>query len=130
MAANTRSWICTVCSYVHTGAEPPDCCMVCGATSDLFESHQEPVHTTMLPFRWRCLNCDYVETGPQPPGVCPVCGAPAERFESRAPEAATHAVTSGSRQTVAIVGAGIAGVSAAESVRNASPEAQIVLVSA
>jgi len=58
-----------------------------------------------------------------------VCAAPAERFEAYGPEPVTGAQQAGSRQTVVIVGAGIAGVSAAESVRRAAPEAEIVLLS-
>jgi isopentenyl diphosphate isomerase/L-lactate dehydrogenase-like FMN-dependent dehydrogenase len=32
-----RKWICTVCNYVHEGAEPPEVCPVCGAPRDEFE---------------------------------------------------------------------------------------------
>lgn len=38
----TGSWVCVVCGYVHHGAEPPDVCPLCGATSDFFEPHDEP----------------------------------------------------------------------------------------
>jgi len=103
--------------------------MVCGATRDLFEPYQESAPTSASPSQWRCLNCDYVETGPNPPAVCPICAARAERFEAYVPERVTGTPQAGAKQTVVIVGAGIAGVSAAESVRRASSEAEIVLLS-
>jgi glutamate synthase domain-containing protein 2 len=36
-AGAAKSWLCTVCSYVHEGAAPPDVCPVCGAGADAFE---------------------------------------------------------------------------------------------
>jgi rubrerythrin len=36
MAKVTR-WRCTVCGYIHEGAEPPDECPVCGAPKSAFE---------------------------------------------------------------------------------------------
>lgn len=129
MATETKAWVCTVCGYVHTGAEPPDCCVVCGATKDLFEPYEAPEQPSPTPSQWRCLICDHVASGPNPPDVCPVCGAPADRFEAYVPEPVAETPALGTKQTVAIVGGGIAGVSAAESVRQAAPEAEIVLVS-
>jgi flavin reductase (DIM6/NTAB) family NADH-FMN oxidoreductase RutF/rubredoxin len=35
-----QKWLCTVCGYVHEGAEPPEICPVCGAPRDKFV----PVH--------------------------------------------------------------------------------------
>ncbi len=32
-----RQWRCTVCGYIHTGAEPPSVCPVCGADRSMFE---------------------------------------------------------------------------------------------
>jgi rubrerythrin/uncharacterized membrane protein len=34
--AALRRWRCTVCNYVHTGAEPPETCPVCGADRSKF----------------------------------------------------------------------------------------------
>jgi rubredoxin len=31
-----RKWKCTVCGYIHTGAEPPEKCPVCGAPKNRF----------------------------------------------------------------------------------------------
>jgi nitrite reductase (NADH) large subunit len=65
--------------------------------------------------------------GGSPPAACPVCGAPQDRFEASAQPAppAPH----GGRVRVVIVGAGVAGVSAAEAVRAADSDAEIVLLS-
>ena len=83
---------------------------------------------------WRCLVCGYEEEGPEPPDTCPVCGASAEYFEETGTAAGlipaavppADATTSG---PILIVGAGIAGVSAVEAARAASPQADITLVS-
>jgi rubrerythrin len=32
-----KKWVCTVCGYVHTGAEAPEKCPVCGAGKDKFK---------------------------------------------------------------------------------------------
>ena len=130
MNATSKKWVCTVCGYVHEGAEPPEYCPVCGATSDLFEPMQEKMTAADLatPVKWRCLNCDYIHDGPGAPELCPVCAAPSERFEplSHSPEVQ---IQFGERRRVVIVGAGIAGTSAAQSVRETSPDAEVFLVS-
>lgn len=33
----SKTWVCVVCGYVHTGPNPPDVCPVCGAGPDDFE---------------------------------------------------------------------------------------------
>ena len=128
--AQSTSWICTVCGYIHYGPEPPDCCPVCGSTKDYFELHAQvsPSQEPASPTRWRCLNCGYVHFGASPPARCPVCGAAADRFEPLAIKASAG-TQPGLRGKVVVVGAGIAGVSAAEAVRQASSEAEIILLS-
>jgi len=127
--SQTQSWICGVCGYVHQGDTPPDYCPVCGATSDMFEPYQKPEKDSKKPTnQWRCLNCEYIHDGAHPPEFCPVCGAKAERFEpfelsAAAPESSVQ------KQKVVVVGAGIAGLSAVEAVRNISPSAEIILFS-
>ena len=123
-----KAWRCTACGYVHRGPQPPECCPVCGAVRLAFEPYTErgPVVAPM-PLRWRCLNCGYIQEGRQPTDDCPVCGAPRERFEPLADEPPTAAA--GKAVRVVIVGAGIAGISAAEAVRNASGDARIALIS-
>jgi nitrite reductase (NADH) large subunit len=127
---DANAWRCLVCGYVHRGPEPPDECPVCGAPKENFEPYVEakPAAAPAAPQRWRCLNCSYVHEGPEPPDECPVCGAPKDAFEPL--EAAAGAGTATDEPTrVVIVGAGIAGVAAAESVRSASDAADIVLLS-
>ncbi len=84
--------------------------------------------------QWRCVVCGYIHEGPEPPDLCPVCGAPAEQFEVYVAEplGATVAPSgggSGQLRRAVIVGAGIAGLTAAESLRAAAPQAEITLVS-
>ncbi len=96
MPGATQAWRCSVCGYVHRGAEPPSTCPVCGAPQELFEP---------LP-----------EEPAAPPPPAPQQVEPADGTAAAAPK-------------VVIVGAGIAGVAAAESLRGASPGAEITLVS-
>jgi nitrite reductase (NADH) large subunit len=37
-ASPLTAWVCSVCGYIHYGAEPPEECPVCGAASDQFEA--------------------------------------------------------------------------------------------
>lgn len=126
--ANATAWVCTVCGYVHRGPEPPDTCAVCGAGRDAFERKQDeaPKHAAAAG-AWHCLICGYDAQGAGPPAECPVCGAGDEDFQPQgggeAPKACGQAVKA------VIVGGGIAAVSAAEALREASPEAEIILVS-
>ena len=59
---------------------------------------------------------------------CPVCGALSDSFEPVAERPQSTAETA-SAEKLLIVGAGIAGLAAAESLREASPAAEITLVS-
>lgn len=88
---------------------------------------------------WRCTVCGYIHAGDEAPDVCPVCGAVKAEFEPYG-EAGTVGPTAqptglesrpggGARSArVAIVGAGIAGVSAAEAIRRVSPDSAIILI--
>ena len=91
-------------------------------------SEEPAVSAPPAPQQWRCPNCGYIHVGLQPPAQCPACGAPAERFEAVS-ETAAAAVVAAAAPKVVIVGAGIAGVAAAQSLRTASPGAEITLVS-
>ena len=129
MSESDKSWICTVCGYVHHGPVAPDVCCICGATSDLFELQEtapEPAVSTPSASQWRCLNCEYIHDGDAPPDFCQVCGAPPERFEPLAAVAPSMSTAEAGR--VVIVGAGIAGVSAAKAARKHAPDAKIVLL--
>jgi nitrite reductase (NADH) large subunit len=121
----TVAWKCSVCGYVHEGAEPPLTCPVCGAEADLFTRLDigvaEPERV------WRCTVCGYVHHGAGPPEICPVCGAGAELFEPE-PLPGESQVVAGSPR-ILVVGAGIAGVTAIEAARRAAPDAELRLVS-
>jgi nitrite reductase (NADH) large subunit len=130
--SKTKAWLCSVCGYVHHGEEPPENCPVCGAPADLFtlqeESSQEN-KTTEKPSAWRCLNCKYIHEKDTPPDNCPVCDAPADRFEPYNPSETSATDIADSNETFVIIGAGIAGVSAAEAIREHSKSAEIKLIS-
>lgn len=115
-AQRAKAWRCTVCGYIHAGDEAPDACPVCGAVRAEFEPYEEPTaaRPEVRAARWQCLNCNYVHEGGEPPDVCPICGAVKDKFEP-AHEAESAAGARAVRVT--IVGGGIAGVSAAETIR-------------
>ena len=124
-----EAWRCSVCGYVHRGTAAPDSCPVCGADREDFEAHKEqsPLAAPKAD-AWRCLNCRYVHAGTSPPATCPVCAAPRDRFEAMAEEKRAFR-PDGNRIRVVIVGAGVAGVSAAEAIRRASQGAEVILLS-
>ena len=124
-----QAWRCSVCGYIHREPQPPEWCPVCGAARSEFEPYVEQAPpAAAAPTQWRCLNCGYVHNGPTPPDECPVCGAPADRFEPL-PDQAPHAAADGDAHNVVVLGAGIAGLSAVDALRQAAPDAQITLVS-
>ena len=124
-----KSWLCVVCGYVHEGDSPAETCPICAATSEHFEAVEAPQKTAepATPEQWRCINCEYIHAGDQPPDVCPICAVGPDRFEavsSNSQQQETHNETG----TIVIIGGGIAGLSAAESAREAAPSATIILL--
>jgi nitrite reductase (NADH) large subunit len=118
-----------LCGYVHTGDEPPDECPVCGAPQEDFSEEIPATAATVRPSQWRCLNCNYVHDGDAPPDECPLCGAIAECFEAVEPgKPSVQGGHSGDGETYVVLGAGIAGVSAVEAIRDLVPGSRIVLV--
>jgi len=144
--AQERAWKCDVCGYVHRGAEPPLECPICGAPREMFSPldldapeaspEQEPSTPPVAEpaaaagTRWVCAICGYVHEGPQPPEACPVCAAGPEFFERQASESrAGSAALHRTGPSIVVLGAGIAGVTAAEQARSSNPKARVVLVS-
>jgi len=122
------AWRCTVCGYIHRGPQPPEWCPVCGSPASEFEPYEAAPAAPARPASGlRCLNCGYVQVGATPPEECPVCGSPADRFESVTEAAAEAAAAPTAR--IVVVGAGIAGVSALEAIREAAPGAEVTLIS-
>ena len=129
MQTNETRFLCTLCGYIHKGAAPPDKCPVCGATSELFEIQDEPKPTNQdVDSQWICMTCGYVHSGPTPPETCPVCGVGPDQFEPYTQDASPDSQAL-QNLSIVILGAGIAGVSAAESIRGAAPAARVTLVS-
>ena len=128
--SDSKAWRCSVCGYIHHGPEPPDTCPICGSPKDAFESHTPEVKTAAAPSvqNWRCLNCGYVHSGSEPPELCPVCGASQDCFEPLSDAAGKVAQVEKAGKVV-VVGAGIAGLAAVESIRTASPDTDVTLIS-
>lgn len=79
---------------------------------------------------WICTICGYIHYGDTPPEECPVCGAAGSMFEPYTEVSETAAASPAEKMAVVIiVGAGIAGVSAAEAIRKISSETRILLIS-
>jgi nitrite reductase (NADH) large subunit len=112
------------------GLEPPEFCPVCGTPGSDFEPYEEETASGAPPShsRWQCLNCNYVHEGPEPPERCPVCGASSDRFQPvETPESRTTGESA--RIEAVVIGSGIAGVSAAETIRDSSPASSVSLIS-
>lgn len=128
MASSPSALKCVVCGYVHRGDNAPEVCPICGAPTEEFEPFQEaPAPSASTAGQWRCLICGYVHDGTEAPDACPVCGAGTDEFEACGETAAPEGHSNDSRRIV-IIGGGIAGVSAAESARQALPKAEILLL--
>jgi len=125
----TKTWKCDLCGYVHNGNEPPQSCPVCGADSSQFSALIIQTSTTQMPAidAWQCSICDHITHGSAPPDSCPICGAAAALFHSYVvtePSAAPADI-----RKIVILGAGIAGLTAAEEARRQAAEVEITLVS-
>ncbi len=122
-----KLWKCEVCGYIHKGERAPDQCPVCGVGKELFSIFEVAASAAgPAPRAWRCTICDHVEQGEEAPSVCPVCGAERSLFEphkERKPPRVAADV-----QRIVILGAGIAGVTAAEQARAASPYVAVTLI--
>lgn len=125
----TNTWKCDLCGYVHNGAKAPQSCPVCGADN----SHFSPLHIQTAAAQkpaaevWQCTICDHVAHGSVPPPVCPVCGAAAALLHPYVFPGTSVAPCD--IRKVVILGAGIAGLTAAEEARRQSDTIDITLVS-
>ena len=126
------TWTCAVCGYQHEGDAPPETCPVCGVGADSFtaddgcsapEQTAAPVVTS-----WICAVCGYQHEGDAPPEVCPVCGVGADAFKREGGDADSAAASSDFAGHLVIIGAGIAGVAAAEAARRQAPDCRISLI--
>ncbi|TWH49508.1 flavin reductase [Sporomusa sp. KB1] len=75
-----NKWRCSVCGYIHEGAELPEKCPICGVGPEEFTVVIETPAPKQAGKRWKCTVCDYVHTGDTPPDKCPVCGVGSELF--------------------------------------------------
>ncbi|MDM8551026.1 FAD-dependent oxidoreductase [Desulfobacterales bacterium HSG2] len=127
---NANAWRCTVCGYVHRGPVPPNECPVCGAPEERFEKYVEHVEAkpSEKPKQWRCPVCDYEHSGDQPPELCPVCATPGKQFEAVTDIEEADKADAGRSDEIIVIGAGIAGISAVESVRQSSSNAKITVL--
>jgi len=125
----TKTWKCEICGYVHNGDEAPPSCPVCGADITYFSILEIKTSSPQKPAAeaWQCSICDHVASGSAPPDFCPVCGAAAALFHPY--EVAEASAAPADIRRVVILGAGIAGMTAAEEARRQAPEVEITLLS-
>ncbi len=128
--ATAKVWKCDVCGYIHEGDSPPGECPVCGVGPDDFSLMEGVVSEPEAPVStWVCTICGYVHTGDAPPAVCPLCAADASAFEPQAEATGPGTTADAGDLTIVIIGAGIAGMTAAEHARKHAPDANITLLS-
>jgi nitrite reductase (NADH) large subunit len=77
---------------------------------------------------WRCSVCGYLHYNDVTPEICPICDAKAVDFKEISVAIKPEERDVGHVRIV-IVGAGIAGVSAAQAAREHAPDAEIVVIS-
>ena len=125
----TKTWKCDLCGYVHNGDEAPQFCPVCGADASHFSRLVIQASTLQKPAAdsWQCSICDHIVGGSAAPDFCPICGAATALFHSY--EVVLSSVAAADIRKVLILGAGIAGLTAAEEARRQSPEVEITLIS-
>lgn len=123
------TWKCDLCGYVHNGTEPPEFCPVCGAAKTHFSPLiiKQQVRSAPNPKAWQCSICDHISQEQKPPDSCPVCGAAAVLFHP-------HVFKQGKTapcgiEKLIIIGAGIAGMSAAEEARRHTKDVEITMIS-
>lgn len=80
--------------------------------------------------KWRCTVCGYIHEGDTPPDKCPLCGVGPELFvlEPDDDKSGQKDADNDARKLL-IIGAGVAGTSAAEAARKADPDLAISLIS-
>ena len=130
MVHSSQAWRCPVCGYIHRKADIRDECPVCGAPGKLFEPFSDSVAEDKPVVQiWRCLVCTYLHKGESPPDNCPVCSASCKSFEP-AESLEEEVLPEGNKEKVFVIGAGIAGIAAVESVRKFSGRSsEICLIS-
>ncbi len=129
MNQQDSAWKCGVCGYIHRGPVPPSQCVVCGAPENQFDPYVDPdITKTAGAEKWKCLVCNYTHTGSSPPESCPVCSASQKNFEAIQTETKILDRSS-TDEHIIIVGAGIAGISAAEAIRTVNTNAKVTLIS-
>lgn len=125
-----RAWKCEVCGYIHRGDAPPDTCPVCGVGKELFSAFEvAPLAAVPAPpaaEAWRCTVCDHLHRGGSPPESCPICAAERSFFEPASESPARNLEPDVER--VIILGAGVAGLTAAEVARSLAPDVVLTLV--
>ncbi len=76
---------------------------------------------------WKCTVCGEIYEGLLPPNICPACGVGREYFIGVEKE---NYNLSNSKETIIIIGGGVAGLTAAESARKRSITAKISIIEA
>ncbi len=129
------SYKCEVCGYVHEGSAPPETCPVCGVGAEMFTPLEVAPAGGVArrdegaaPTAWRCTVCGHVHRGARPPERCPVCHVDASLFEPHE-ETSGAGGGGGGGGRIVVIGAGVAGLTAASRARRADPSATITLVS-
>jgi nitrite reductase (NADH) large subunit len=125
----SKTWKCELCGYVHNGEVAPQSCPVCGADHAYFTKFEYKATTSSSSTAeaWQCSICDHIAQGTKPPESCPICGAAGALFHPYT--AMENCADPADVRKIIVLGAGIAGLTAAEEARRSSSEVEIKLVS-
>lgn len=119
---------CVICGYIHIGDAPPKNCPICGADREEFEPYEQTLPLVEQgETEFRCLNCEYIHHGDEAPFLCPVCGLSGDNFEK-----IVEGKISGELlplEHIVVIGGGIAGVSAVETIREYTDAVKITFIS-
>lgn len=121
---------CVICGYIHIGDVPPKSCPICGATQEEFEPYEHAsliINDEKVATQYRCLNCEYIHHGEEAPYLCPVCGLDAEHFEKVEQKKISDQLDD--LEHIVVIGGGIAGVSAIETIREYTDAVKITFIS-
>ncbi|WP_242971872.1 FAD-dependent oxidoreductase [Haloimpatiens massiliensis] len=134
-----KKWVCTVCGYIHEGDTPPEICPLCGVGPDMFkEMIQSSENISDKKEKnikiWECTICGYIYEGTKPPEYCPICGVGPELFEEvkkSSNDSVEKGITFSSDldYNILIIGNGIAGISAAKSIRQRNKNCKVTIIS-
>ncbi len=133
IAAQERTWVCTVCGYESRGITPPDICPECGVDHTFFRPADMPAaappcpQVASKPASLQCSLCDTQLSQTTVLDACPTCMGRFIECGTSARATITPATKTKSRRYV-VLGSGIAALTAVEQIRARDTSSQIDMI--